>query len=143
VPNQLEGRSVKGQVKALGLVEIAKQSVNVLEVNGIAEGDKGEVIGQVKTVFGLNEKDLVLGVHNVCSNSFQSLLYFNVLFFPSKPSTSSRTSFVCMTVKNRKGIDHAMLNPRVESISILTTLMPHTSPPMKKLTLRPGMRITT
>ncbi|KJA23760.1 glycosyltransferase family 2 protein [Hypholoma sublateritium FD-334 SS-4] len=82
LPNQLEGRSVKGQVKAAGLVEIAKRSVNVFEVTmtpeefcerysdglsagGVTEGDDREVIAQARTAFGLGEKDLVLGLHKV------------------------------------------------------------------------------
>jgi len=32
LPNQLEGRSVKGQVRSFGLTEIAKRNVNVFEV---------------------------------------------------------------------------------------------------------------
>jgi len=88
---QLEGRSIKEQVKAPGLAEIAKRSVNVFEVNmmpeefceryrdglhvgGIAEGDEREVIGQARTVFGLSEKDLVLGVYKVLSSLFKLLL---------------------------------------------------------------------
>ena len=50
-----------------------------LHVGGIAEGDEREVIGQARTVFGLSEKDLVLGVHKVLSGLFKSLLYSNVL----------------------------------------------------------------
>jgi chitin synthase len=114
LPNQLEGRSVKGQVKAPGLAEIAKRSVNVFEVNmtpeefceryrdglhvgGIAEGNEREVIAQARTAFGLSEKDLVLGVHKVHSNLFNSLLCFNVfagLPFPtSLPQIREPASF--------------------------------------------------
>ena len=32
-PNQLEGRSVKGRVKSVGLVEVAKRRTNMFEVN--------------------------------------------------------------------------------------------------------------
>lgn len=32
LPNQLEGRSVKGQIRSLGLTEISKRNVNVYEV---------------------------------------------------------------------------------------------------------------
>ena len=33
LPNQLEGRSVKGQVRSLGLAEVAKRNVTVFEAN--------------------------------------------------------------------------------------------------------------
>ncbi|KAF8965794.1 glycosyltransferase family 2 protein [Flammula alnicola] len=82
LPNQLEGRSVKGQAKAVGLAEIARRCVNVFEVNmtpeefcdrykdglqagGVTEGDDREVIAQARTAFGLGERDLVLGTHRV------------------------------------------------------------------------------
>lgn len=114
LPNQLEGRSVKGQVKAAGLAEIARRSVNVFEANmspeefcerygdglhagGIAEGDEREIIGQAKTAFGLDEKDLVLGVHKVYSSLLKSLFYFNVLaglpFPASLPQIRGPTPF--------------------------------------------------
>ncbi|KAG2114588.1 uncharacterized protein F5147DRAFT_526505, partial [Suillus discolor] len=32
LPNQLEGHSVKGQVRSLGMTEIAKHNVNMFEV---------------------------------------------------------------------------------------------------------------
>ncbi|KAF9531219.1 glycosyltransferase family 2 protein [Crepidotus variabilis] len=82
LPNQLEGRSVKGQVKAVGMSEIARRNVNVFEVGmtpeefteryreglqtaGVIEGDDREVIAQAKTAFNLGERDLVVGVHKV------------------------------------------------------------------------------
>ncbi|KAF9484250.1 glycosyltransferase family 2 protein [Pholiota conissans] len=82
LPNQLEGRSVKGQVKSVGLTEIARHSVNVFEANmtpeefvqryretlnagGIIEGDEREVIAQARTTFGLSERDLALGMQRV------------------------------------------------------------------------------
>ncbi|PPQ68466.1 hypothetical protein CVT24_005563 [Panaeolus cyanescens] len=82
LPNQLEGRSVKGQVKAIGLAEIARRSVNVFEVNmtpsefcdryreglassGVVEGDEREVVQQARTACGLLDKDIVLGQHKV------------------------------------------------------------------------------
>ncbi|KAF4613327.1 hypothetical protein D9613_010804 [Agrocybe pediades] len=82
LPNQLEGRSVKGQVKAVGLTEIARRCVNVFEVGmtpeefcerykeglqagGVVEGNEREVIAQARTAFGLSERDLVLGTHKV------------------------------------------------------------------------------
>ena len=84
LPNQLEGRSVKGQVKALGVTEVARRCVNVFEVGmtpgefcsrynqglqdaGVVEGGEREVIEQARNVYGLNERDLILGTHKVCS----------------------------------------------------------------------------
>ncbi|KAF8414678.1 hypothetical protein L210DRAFT_3367580, partial [Boletus edulis BED1] len=32
LPNQLEGRSIKGQIRSLGLTEVSKRNVNVFEV---------------------------------------------------------------------------------------------------------------
>ncbi|KAI0922672.1 hypothetical protein AcV5_009583 [Taiwanofungus camphoratus] len=82
LPNQMEGRSVKGQVRSLGLAEIARRSVNVFEVNmtpdelvqryksqltalNIIEGDPREQVDQARTALGLEEKDVVLGLHKV------------------------------------------------------------------------------
>jgi len=82
LPNQLEGRSVKGQVKAVGLTEITRKCVNVFEVGitlaefcsryrqglqeaGVIEGSEREVIEQARQVFRMSEWDLVLGVHKV------------------------------------------------------------------------------
>ena len=83
LPNQLEGRSVKGQVKAVGMTEMARRCVNVFEVGmtpefcdryrdgltarGVTEGHEREMVGQARTAFGLGEKDLVLGQHKVCT----------------------------------------------------------------------------
>ena len=82
LPNQLEGRSVKGQVKAVGMTEMARRCVNVFEVGmtpeefcdrykeglaaaGVSEGHEREMVGQARAVYGLGEKDLVLGQHKV------------------------------------------------------------------------------
>ncbi|KAJ3999067.1 glycosyltransferase family 2 protein [Lentinula boryana] len=82
LPNQLEGRSVKGQVRSLGLTEIAKRCVNVFEVNmmpeefcdrykeglqeaGVVSGDDREQIENARSALGLNENDIVLGQHKV------------------------------------------------------------------------------
>ena len=78
LPNQLEGQSVKGQVKAVGMTEMARRCINVFEVgmtpeefcdryrdglttNGVTKGNEREMVGQARNVFGLGEKDLVLG----------------------------------------------------------------------------------
>jgi chitin synthase len=82
LPNQLEGRSVKGQVRSLGLTEIAKRCVNVFEVNmtpeefcdrykdglqeaGVVGGDERERVERGKSALGLDENDIVLGQHKV------------------------------------------------------------------------------
>jgi chitin synthase len=82
LPNQLEGRSVKGQVRSAGLPEIARRSVNTFEVNmtpeefcdryrvplgeiGVIEGSHQEQVEQSRTAFSLKERDIVLGQHKV------------------------------------------------------------------------------
>lgn len=82
LPNQLEGRSVKGQVRSVGLGEVAKRNTVVWEANmtavefcerygevlqtkGVIEGDEGERIQQARTTFGLEERDVVMGMHQV------------------------------------------------------------------------------
>lgn len=82
LPNQLEGRSVKGQVRSLGMSEIARRCANVFEVAmtppefvdrygdtvralGVQEGDPREQVEQTRTALGLLEKDVVLGMRMV------------------------------------------------------------------------------
>ncbi|PCH37422.1 glycosyltransferase family 2 protein [Wolfiporia cocos MD-104 SS10] len=82
LPNQLEGRSVKGQVRSLGLSEVSRRCVNVFEVNmtsdefvqryrahltalNVTEGDPHEQIEQARIALSLQEKDIVLGVRQV------------------------------------------------------------------------------
>lgn len=82
LPNQLEGRSVKGQVRSVGLSEIARRCVNVFEVAmtpeefvqryqaplssvGIVEGGPTEQIEQARTALSLEERDAVVGMHMV------------------------------------------------------------------------------
>lgn len=82
LPNQLEGRSVKGQVRSFGLAEIARRNVGVFEVgmtpeefcerykdalddSGVSEGSERERVEQARTTSGLSEKDVVLGQHKV------------------------------------------------------------------------------
>ena len=79
LPNQLEGRSVKGQVRSSGLSEIARRCANVFEVNmtpdefvqrykqplvnvGVVEGDPREQVSQARTALGLQDRDIVLGM---------------------------------------------------------------------------------
>ncbi|TFY81864.1 hypothetical protein EWM64_g2154 [Hericium alpestre] len=82
LPNQLEGRAVKGQIRSMGLPEIARRCVNVFEVGmtprefcdryrgqiadvGIMEGETREQIEQARTTLNLSESDLVLGQYKV------------------------------------------------------------------------------
>ncbi|KAF5344589.1 hypothetical protein D9758_013900 [Tetrapyrgos nigripes] len=83
MPNQLEGRSVKGQVRSFGLPEIAKRCANVFEVGMtpeefvdrykdalasvgvVAAGDDRAAIDQAKDAFGLGDNDIVTGNHKV------------------------------------------------------------------------------
>ncbi|KAG1744846.1 glycosyltransferase family 2 protein [Suillus lakei] len=82
LPNQLEGRSVKGQVRSLGMTEIAKRNANVFEVGmtpeefcqryrdpisavGISEGAPRERVEQTRTALSLRERDIVLGQYKV------------------------------------------------------------------------------
>jgi chitin synthase len=83
LPNQLEGRSVKGQVKSAGLSEIARRCVNVFEVGmspeefghrykevlmalGVAQASSLDQVEQVRSALSLGERDIVVGQHKVC-----------------------------------------------------------------------------
>ncbi len=82
LPNQLEGRSVKGQVRSLGLAEVSKRCGNMFEVAmtpaefvdryreplttvGVHEGEPREQVEQTRTALGLEERDVVLGMSMV------------------------------------------------------------------------------
>lgn len=82
LPNQMEGRAVKGQVRSAGLSEIARRCVNVFEVNmtleefcdryrdqlntlNIHEGEPASKIEQTRTALDLQEKEIVIGQHKV------------------------------------------------------------------------------
>ncbi|KAJ7080469.1 glycosyltransferase family 2 protein [Mycena epipterygia] len=82
LPNQLEGRSVKGQVRSAGLAQVAQRNGSVFEVGmmfaefceryqegleagGVTEGSEKERVEQACTAFSLAEKDIVVGVHKV------------------------------------------------------------------------------
>ncbi|KAF9078668.1 glycosyltransferase family 2 protein [Rhodocollybia butyracea] len=82
LPNQLEGRSVKGQIRSIGLTEIAKRCANVFEVNmmpeefcdrykdglqeaGVTSEDERDRIEHARSALGLNENDIVIGQHKV------------------------------------------------------------------------------
>ncbi|KAJ7117961.1 glycosyltransferase family 2 protein [Mycena crocata] len=82
LPNQLEGRSVKGQVRSAGLAQVARRNGCVFEVGmtvgefcerygegleagGVTEGSERERVEQARTAFGMGEKDVVVGTHKV------------------------------------------------------------------------------
>ncbi|KAF8447874.1 P-loop containing nucleoside triphosphate hydrolase protein [Boletus edulis BED1] len=82
LPNQLEGRSIKGQIRSLGLTEVSKRNVNVFEVGltldefctrygepmakmGVMDGSAKEKVEQTRNVLGLQETDIVLGQYKV------------------------------------------------------------------------------
>ena len=82
LPNQLEGRSVKGQIRSLGLTEVSKRNVNVFEVGlapdefctryrepmtkmGVLDGSAKEKVERTRGVLGLQETDIVLGQYKV------------------------------------------------------------------------------
>ncbi|THU93370.1 glycosyltransferase family 2 protein [Dendrothele bispora CBS 962.96] len=83
MPNQLEGRSVKGQVRSFGFTEIAKRCANVFEVGMtpqefcdrykdalgsagvVVAGNERAAVEQSKGAFGLGDGDIVLGTHKV------------------------------------------------------------------------------
>ncbi|KAI6029187.1 P-loop containing nucleoside triphosphate hydrolase protein [Pisolithus microcarpus] len=64
LPNQLEERSVKGQVRSAGLVEVAKW-VQGSNVQGGRDGTPAEQIERMRVALGLGETDVVLGQHKV------------------------------------------------------------------------------
>ncbi|KAI6032165.1 P-loop containing nucleoside triphosphate hydrolase protein [Pisolithus microcarpus] len=68
LPNQLEERSVKGQVRSAGLVEVAKRGVCMFEgsnVQGGRDGTPAEQIERMRVALGLGETDVVLGQHKL------------------------------------------------------------------------------
>lgn len=82
LPNQLEGRGVKAQIRHLGLSASAKRAAVVFEVSmlpsefceryqdqlqmlGISEGDESERIAQARTALDLAPEDIVEGSHKV------------------------------------------------------------------------------
>ena len=82
LPNQLEGRSVKGQIRSMGLTEVSRRNANVFEVGltpdefctrymepmvkmGVVDASAKEKIGQTRDILGLQEIDMVLGQYKV------------------------------------------------------------------------------
>jgi chitin synthase len=83
LPNQLEGRSVKGQVRSVGLPEITRRCAQAFPVGmthrefvdryreplaalGISEGSNQERVEQARIAMGLSDHDVVLGQYKVC-----------------------------------------------------------------------------
>ncbi|KAL1757372.1 glycosyltransferase family 2 protein [Schizophyllum commune] len=82
LPNQLEGRSVKGQVRSAGLTEVARRNTVVFEVGmtpeefcerykddleslGVTEGTDREKVDQTRAAYGMLDTGIVLGKHKV------------------------------------------------------------------------------
>ncbi|KAF8198694.1 glycosyltransferase family 2 protein [Mycena galopus ATCC 62051] len=82
LPNQLEGRSVKGQVHSAGLAQVAQRNHCVFEVGmffgefceryrqemkdkGVVVGSERERVKKAHTGLGLGEQDVVVGVNKV------------------------------------------------------------------------------
>lgn len=146
LPNQLEGRSVKGQVRSVGLVEIAKRSINVFEVGmtpdefcerysagleaaGVSEGEALERIQQARTTFGLTERDLVIGQHKVWSLiSRKDFILTLCIRFSSLTwlFTLLKMAFVLATSRNKSGTVYGMRRQMLDSIrvaSVIPTLL--------------------
>ncbi|KAF8433780.1 P-loop containing nucleoside triphosphate hydrolase protein [Boletus edulis BED1] len=68
-PNQLEGRSLKGQIQILGLTEVSKRNVNVfgvgLTLDEFCTRSAKEKVEQTRNALGLQETDIVLGQFKV------------------------------------------------------------------------------
>ena len=138
LPNQLEGRSVKGQVKAVGMTEIARRCINVFEVgmtpeefcdryrdgltaSSVTQGHERELVGQARTAFGLGEKDLVLGQHKVCTFhfSYQSVNTLSQVFLTQRAFHKFEDQLRIVDVdeqkRNRVRDSEAGLDPRGNS----------------------------
>lgn len=85
LPNQLEGRAVKGQVRSAGLAEVTRRSVNMFEIGmspqefcdryreslvavGVTEGEPHELVDQARTALGLQQRDIAQGERKVRPN---------------------------------------------------------------------------
>ncbi|KAL0064513.1 hypothetical protein AAF712_008571 [Marasmius tenuissimus] len=118
LPNQLEGRTVKGQVRSFGLAEITKRCGVLFEVNmmpeefcerygegmaevGVMEGTEKERVQQARTAFGLENMDIVLGNQQ-------------------RLSTSSKINFVHGMSKNKSATACGMQRQRQNSVLVLS-----------------------
>ena len=144
LPNQLEGRSVKGQVRSVGLGEVAKNNRVVWEVGmtpdefwerygavihgrGVAgESMDEEVVGKVKVAFGLEEVDIVKGLHKVgCPFLFtffvetKTHLFFSRFSSLIAHSANLRTTFVPKMLTSRNAT--ACVTPKLKLVLTHTT----------------------
>ncbi|KAL0058090.1 hypothetical protein AAF712_015250 [Marasmius tenuissimus] len=127
LPNQLEGRSAKGQVRGFGLAEIAKRCGVVFEVNmtpdefceRYGEGVAEVGVQQARTAFGLEGMDAVLG-NQQCARSASR----------KRPSTSWKINFVRGAPKGRNATVCGTLRQRQDSVLVplLTRMLPITLP---------------
>jgi len=133
LPNQLEGRSVKGQIRSLGLTEVSKRNVNVFEVGltpdefctrykeplakmGVVDGLAKEKVERTKDALGLLDIDMVLGQYKVNFEclSVSGLLRFSSFYSSLRSSclklrsTPSRTAFVPLMWRSRNETASAM-----------------------------------
>jgi hypothetical protein len=158
LPNQLEGRSVKGQVKSSGLSEIARRCMNVFEIRmtveefcnrykdmlgvlGIAQAGYRDQVERARVALTLAERDVVLGQHKVSLSGLLDTLRFLTFEFLRSiyrnwHSTSSKTAFVLPTSKSRRGTEYVMLKRKPDSIhGGSTTHTDHTSHHLQRGTL--------
>lgn len=134
LPNQLEGRSVKAQVRSVGLAEIARRNVNVFEAMmtpdefvgryqsllssvGVGEGDSRAQVERSRGALGLQERDIVLGTSMV-SSACQLTLNWRLISSCRSScrklrSTVSRTISVLRTLKSRSATASAMRRQRL------------------------------
>lgn len=144
LPNQLEGRSVKGQVRSLGLTEVACRCVNVFEVTmtpvefleryqealvafSINEGEPRERVEQARVALGLDERDIVLGMSMVSASPELGSIIYSPRRFSSLmlPSTGWKTSFALGTQKSRSATEFAMRKQRLVLTRVVSVTLMH------------------
>lgn len=120
LPNQLEGRSVKGQVRSLGLAQVSRRCVNMFEAAmtpkefvdryretldnfNVHEGEEREQVDQARTALGLEERDLVLGATMVCIFDFMAFYLTHALScrFTYHHQHSIALKMICVLVTQR------------------------------------------
>lgn len=149
LPNQLEGRSVKGQVRSTGLVEVAQRNVNVFEVGmspeefcqrykdpmgilRVPEVPVQERVEQTRNLLRLGETDVVVGQHKVVAFIHSSSCATTLARRSSCPKLRFmdwRTAFAQPTWRNRNAIVCVMrrwrqvLTCEISVILMLPTLL--------------------
>ena len=143
LPNQMEGRSVKAQVRSVGLAEIARRNVNVFEAMmtpdeftdryrplitsvGVSEGDSRSQVQQSQAALGLQERDIVLGMSMVRSSIVHGVRVGPEQYLrsscPKRRSTVLKMTFVPRTPKSRSGIVCGTRKRRqVSTLAVLVT----------------------